>query len=158
VTPRRAPRASKSRQRGSSAVELALVSLVAFVPLLFGIVQMGLVFFTLNFATEATRFVARTAVVCDPATSQQAAIKAHIQSQLPLIFRDGSEIQIDYNQPAACLNPGQPCVTVSITPGILVPDIIPFWDHTWTLPTLRTTLTRESLASSIDGSANPVCN
>ena len=95
-------------QRGSAALELALVSLVAFVPLLFGIVQMGLVFFTVNFATEATRYVARTAVVCDKTEAQQERIKAHIKALFPLIFRDGSEIQISYNDPAACINPDSP--------------------------------------------------
>jgi len=150
-------RTRKVRQRGSSALELALVSLVAFVPLLFGIVQMGLVFFTLNFAAEATRRAARTAVVCDVA--DESKIVDRIRSQLPMLLRDGSDIEIAYDQPAACVNPGQPCVvTVTLVPGAQVPNIIPFWDFTWSLPTLRTTLTQESLASSIDGSANPVCD
>ena len=146
-----------AHQRGSTALELALVSLVAFVPLLFGIVQVGLVFFAVNFATEATRYIARTAVVCDTSAAQQGKIKAHIGALLPNIFGEGSGIQIQYNEPAACLNPGQPCVTVSITPDSEVLNFIPFWNHAWPIPTLRTTLTPESFASSIDGSANPVC-
>jgi hypothetical protein len=75
-----------------------------------------------------------------------------------MLLGDGADIDIAYNQPAACLNPDQPCVTVTLVPGAQVPNIIPFWDFTWTLPALRTTLTPESLASSIDGSANPVCD
>jgi|OpeIllAssembly_1097287.scaffolds.fasta_scaffold99407_3 Flp pilus assembly protein TadG len=154
----RGPVHPRSRQRGASALEFALVAMLGFLPLLFGIVQMGLVFFSVNFAAEATRHVARTAVVCGTSPEQQAKIKAHITALLPAVFQDGTAIDIDYNQPAACTNPGQPCVTVTVAPGIQVPNVIPFWGFSWPLPTLRTTLTPESLASSIDGSANPVCN
>ena len=119
---------------------------------------MGLVFFAVNFATEATRYVARTAVVCDATEAQQARTKAHVMGLLPGVFQDGSEITISYGDPAACLNPGLPCTTVSITPGVQLPNFIPFIDLAWTLPTLRTTLTPESFASAIDGHPNPVCN
>ena len=137
-----------------------LVSIV-FIALLFGIVQMGIVFFTVNFANEATRHVARTAVVCDTAPARQAAIKARIVELLPAVFKDGTDIAIDYNSPAACIvnvNSTTPCVTVTITPGVEIPNFIPFWDFSWPvwrLQALRTTLTPESLA---DGTGNPVCN
>jgi Flp pilus assembly protein TadG len=154
-------RPSRVGQKGSSALELALVSLLAFVPLLFGIVQAGLVFFSLNFAGEATRYVARAVVVCDKSSAQQETIKAHVIGLLPMVFNDATEITISYNDPAACivtLNTSTPCVTVTITPGVNVPNFIPFVPIDWKLPTMRTTLTPESFASAIDGSPNPVCN
>lgn len=148
-------------QRGSTALEFALVSLLAFVPLLFGIVELGLVFFALNFAAEATRYVARTAVVCDKSSAQQDAIKAHVVDMLPLVFKDATDITISYNDPAACivtLSTSMPCVTVTVKPGVNVPNFIPIIPAiNWNLPTMRTTLTPESFASAIDGSANPVC-
>jgi Flp pilus assembly protein TadG len=147
-------------QRGSTALEFALVSLFALVPLLFGIVELGLVFFALNFSAEATRYVARTAVVCDQSAEQQAKIKAHVMGLLPLVFQDATDITISYNDPAACiatLNATLPCVTVTVTPGVNVPNFIPFVDIDWQLPAMRTTLTPESSASAIGGSANPVC-
>ena len=158
---RRPLRSNRVVQTGSTALEFALVSLLAFVPLLFGIVQMGLVFFSLNFAEEATRYVARTAVVCDKSSAQQDAITAHIVDLLPMVFKNNTTISISYDDAAACsivtLNTTTPCVTVTITPGVNVPNFIPFVPIDWKLPTLRTTLTPESFASSIGGSANPVC-
>jgi Flp pilus assembly protein TadG len=151
---------SRARQRGSSAVELALIALVALVPLLFGVVQVGLAFFSLNFATEVTRYVARHAVVCDKSGAQQETIKSHVIGLLPMVFRDASTVTIEYGQPAACivaLGVTTPCVTVTVTPGVHVPNFIPFVPVEWNLPPLRTTLTPESFASSIDGTANPVC-
>lgn len=148
------------RQRGSSALEFAFVALLALVPLVFGVVQIGLVFFALNFADEATRYVARAAVVCDKTAEQEAKIKAHVVALLPLVFKDTTDITISYNDPAACLaslTATTPCVTVTVTPGVNVPNFIPFVDVDWQLPTLRTTLTPESFASAIDGSANPMC-
>jgi Flp pilus assembly protein TadG len=156
----RSPRTIAARQGGSSALEFALVALLAFVPLLFGIVEVGLVFFALNFADEATRYVARAAVVCDKTPAQQATIKAHVVALLPLVFKDNTDITISYDDPHACiatLNATLPCVTVTVTPGVNVPNFIPFVTIDWQLPTLRTTLTPESFASAIDGSANPVC-
>ncbi len=156
----RTARLPARRQRGITALEFALIALLGLLPLLFGVVQIGLVFFALNFADEATRYVARAAVVCDRTAEQEAKIKAHVVALLPMVFRDATDITIDYNDPAACiasLTGTTPCVTVTITPGVAVPNVIPFVDVDWRLPPLRTTLTPESFASAIDGSANPVC-
>ena len=150
------------RQRGaSSGLEFALIAIVGFVPLVFGVVQVGLVFFSLNFAGEVTRHVARAAVVCDKTTAQQNMLKSQIIGLLPMVFRDNTTVTIDYNDPAACiatLNTTVPCVTVTVAPGVSVPNFIPFVPLEWDLPALRTPLTPESFASAIGGAANPACN
>jgi Flp pilus assembly protein TadG len=150
----------RQAQAGVTGLEFALIALVGFVPLVFGVVQVGLAYFAVNFAAEVTRYVARTAVVCDKSAAQQAAIKANIIGFLPMVFTDDTTVSIDYGDPAACivtLSETRPCVTVSITPGVNVPNFIPFVPVDWNLPTLRTTLTPESFASTIKDSDNCVC-
>lgn len=66
------PSTSRSKQRGVSAVEFALV-LVVLLALLFGIVEFGRLFFTINSVQEITRRAAREQVVNRPA--KIAAVK-----------------------------------------------------------------------------------
>ena len=63
---------SKARQRGTTAVEFAIVGLVSFT-ILFGAIEVSRLLFTANMLEEATRRGARMAVVCevdDPAIQQ----------------------------------------------------------------------------------------
>lgn len=55
----------KSPQRGVAAVEFALVIAILLV-LVFGVIEFGRLFFTLNSAQEVTRRAAREQVVLDP--------------------------------------------------------------------------------------------
>ena len=62
----------RARQRGITTVEVAIVGLLAMVTL-FGVLEIGRVFFVLNALQEATRRGARVAAVCqvnDPAIQQ----------------------------------------------------------------------------------------
>ena len=138
-------------QSGVAAVEFALIAGVFFT-LLFGIMEMGRVLFYWNSAAEATRLGARLAVVCDLSDTD---IKLRMQTMLSIV--PTSKINIDY-VPAGCdVNTCQ-SVTVGILSGVSVATFIPYVPLTLTLPPFSTTLPRESMRSSLDGVANPVCN
>ncbi|HWI15336.1 MAG TPA: TadE family protein, partial [Burkholderiales bacterium] len=77
----RAALACGQRQRGGTAVEFAIVSVVFF-SLLIGCMELGRVLFYWNSAAEATRLGARMAVVCD---KNAAAIKQRMREMLNLV-------------------------------------------------------------------------
>lgn len=54
---------NRQRQAGAAAVEFALVALFAFLPLMFGIVELGRFFYVLSTVQEVTRRAAREQVV-----------------------------------------------------------------------------------------------
>lgn len=124
------------KERGAAAVEFALV-LSAFLLLLIGIMEMGLVFYTYNSAVEATRSGARLAVVSpvyDP------AIKDDMRAILPQLT--DTQIDIQYT-PDGCTAGTCEFVTVSINGLTVTPIFIP--GGKLTLPYFSTTLPRESL-------------
>jgi Flp pilus assembly protein TadG len=142
--------ARRSHQRGVAAIEFALVASLFFT-ILIGIMEMGRVFFYWNSAAEATRLGARIAVVCD---LNDAEIKARMQTILSIL--PANKITIGY-EPAGCTVSTCRSVTVSIGSGVSVATVIPFVPLTLTLPPFSTTLPRESMLSTVDGQANPVC-
>jgi Flp pilus assembly protein TadG len=137
------------RQRGATAVEFALVSAVFFT-ILFGIMEMARMLYYWNSAAEATRLGARLAVVCD---LNDADIKAHMQQMLAIAAT--ANISINY-LPASCTVDTCESVTVSLS-NISVTTAIPFVPLTLTVPPFSTTLPRESMRSTVNGQANPVC-
>lgn len=141
-------RAAPTRQRGTAALEFALIS-VAFFSLLIGIMEMGRVMFYWNTAAEATRLGARVAVVCD---IDSPAIKTKMETMLS-ILQDGN-IDVTYSPPgcdvASCTD-----VTVSIV-NVTVDTLIPFVPISIAMPSFATTLPRESL-DSVNGT-NPTCS
>lgn len=136
-------------ERGTAVVEFAIIAGVFFT-LLIGIMEMGRVLFTWNTAVEATRLGARTAVVCD---MNDATIKTKMQSLLPTL--QSSNITINYS-PGGCTASTCETVSVGIT-GLSVPTAIPFVPLTLTLPGFTTTMTRESLQSTFNSVASPIC-
>lgn len=138
-------------QRGVAAIEFALVSTVLFT-LLFGIIEFGRLLFYWNTATEATRLGARVAVVCD---QNAASIKAKMTALFPVI--ESGDIVINY-LPGGCDAATCEQITVSISRTTPIQTFIPFVPLSLTLPSFSTTLPRESMKSSIDSVANPVCN
>lgn len=142
---------NKARQRGSTAVEFALVLLI-FLMFLLAVVDFGRLLFTWNAANEATRAGARYAVVCD-STANQAAVLARMQGMLPQI----QSIQMTW-VPNGCTTSTCEGVTVSIT-GL---------NHSWlspipglasmapiTMPPFSTYLTREVMRQ--DPNSNTIC-
>lgn len=64
----------KSRQKGTTTVEFAIIAVVFFI-VLFGVIEIGRALFVWNTLTEATRRGARVAAVCpvlDPETNTEA--------------------------------------------------------------------------------------
>lgn len=140
-----------SRQRGTTAVEFAIV-VALFLVLLLGMMEMGRVLYYWNAAVEATRLGARVAAVCDV---NDSAIKTRMQNildQLPT-----AQISVVY-APGGCDLNTCTSVTVSVLAGTTVATYIPFVPLALTLPAFSTTLPRESMRSAIDGIANPMCD
>ncbi len=149
MTPRR-----DSRQRGTTAVEFALV-LPLLCLLLFGMVEMGRLLWTWNAAVEATRLGARLAVVCDVDRSLGAPIKTRMRAMLPILAN--SNITIEYMNPVdtvdpSCTNDDCKAARVRLS-GLTYNTIIPFLPLSLTLPPFGTTLRKEFMSSA----SNQVC-
>jgi Flp pilus assembly protein TadG len=78
------------KQTGSVVVEFALV-LIIFLTFLLGILDFARMLWTWNAATEATRWGARTAVVCDKGAT---AVLANMQKFVPQLT--AANVQIDW--------------------------------------------------------------
>lgn len=137
------------QQSGVAAVEFAIVAGVFF-SLLIGVMEMGRVLFYWNTAAEATRLGARIAVVCDVGDS---AIKTKMTALFPMV--PAEKITVAYT-PSGCGVGTCDDVTVSIQ-AIPIATFIPYVPLSLSLPAFATTLPAESLASSVDDVANPVC-
>jgi Flp pilus assembly protein TadG len=140
-------------QCGAAAVEFALVAAVFFT-LLIGIMEMGRMLFYWNTATELTRMGARMAAVCDP---NDPAIAAKIAAFYPLI--PATSVSVSYT-PGGCDVNTCDEVTVSVLPGLVITNFIPFVPasvNSLILPRFSTTIPRESMQSTFDGTASPAC-
>jgi len=143
--------ALKLRQAGATAVEFALVLLI-FLMFLLGLLDFSRMLFTWNAATEATRYGARYAVVCDD-TYNQAAVLARMRGMLPQI----SNVTVTWS-PTNCTAATCEGVTVSIT-GLNYQWISPipgFVSRTIPMPAFSTYLTREIMRQ--DPNSNTICS
>lgn len=140
-----------NNQKGAAAVEFALIAMVFFI-LLIGVVEMGRVLFTWNAATEATRYGARVAAVCD---MNETAIVSRMQRIMPNLA--ASNVTVAY-YPSGCTKSTCQLVKVSLT-NFKVTTHIPVFGTILTVPPFTTTLPRESLESKNSADEeNPVCN
>lgn len=149
----------RGRQGGAAIIEFAIVALLFFT-LLLGIADFGRWLYTLNAASEATRLGARVAVVCD---LNDTAIIDRMRRILPQA--SAAQIQVTYygsnpvspgNWMAGCTEASCAGVTVRLQ-GVTIDSIAWFLPVSLPIPAFVTSLPRESLRSSIDGSNNPVC-
>ncbi len=148
-TPRLFKPAAQRRQRGVTIVEFALVALIFFT-LLIGIMEFGRWLFTLNAASEATRWGARVAVVCD---INDSAIKARMRVMLSGL----KDEQIDVTYPLSdCDTSTSACMVTVALKDVTFTPLIPFMGVAVPVPSFATTLPREYLNSESD--ANPACN
>lgn len=134
------------RQVGVLIVEFALVAIV-FLLVLIGTMEFGRWLFTLNAASEATRWGVRLAVVCDMNDPQ---IKQRMRFILGSVTEE--QIQISYT-PSAC-DTTACMVTVSLNGATFTP-MIPFFGEPLPIPSFTTSLPREALDSA--GGNNEVC-
>jgi len=139
----------KHRQRGSTAVEFALVAAFGgFMVALFAALEVARILFMMNSANEATELGARVAIVCD---KNSGLILERMQDIVPTLTED--DIQVDY-EPAGCVAgdddtlPTCKSVTVSIKPGFKLTATIPFVDFAFDMPAFTTTKPREAMDST----------
>jgi hypothetical protein len=138
-------------QQGITTVEAAIVTLLALISL-FGVLEVGRVFFVFNALEEATRRGARVAAVCqvnDPAIAQIASFNA---SGSPVVGGlTAANIAVDYIDFAGNIV-GDPIGSfgaieyvrvriVSFTHQLLIPLFV----SSFTTPAFAATLPRESL-------------
>jgi hypothetical protein len=147
-----------ANQQGAAIVEFALV-ITVLLTLLLGIMDFARVLYAWNSATEATRWGARIAVVCDKVSPDQ------VRSKMKIILPElaDANIAINWYNPEgtidnSCDSSNCKGVEVSIT-GLTVQPISPFMGFIMpAIPPLQTYLPRESMqATNAAGDQNPVC-
>lgn len=132
-------------QRGAVIVEFALIAILLFMVLLGG-AEVARTLWVWNAASEATRFGARMAVVCD---MSDAKIKVRMRERLNALA--DTNIVLAY-EPAGCAAATCQSVTVTLT-GYTQQTFIPVTNLQPALPAFRTTLSREYMTSA----NNPAC-
>ncbi|MCQ4299418.1 pilus assembly protein [Pseudomonas songnenensis] len=161
---------SRVRQHGAYTVEFAIVGLLFFV-LLFGVLEMGRLLFTVNALNESARRGARLAAVCniqDPRILRRAIFNDADQSGTsPLIGNlETSHLRLVYlNQDGAQV--ASPADTNGVTgyrairyvqlriEGFPFELLIPTLQLVITLPTFQSTLPRESLGRHPEANVVP---
>ena len=133
-------------QRGAAMVEFALIASI-FLMLALGVMEFGRWMFTLNAASEATRWGARLAAICDV---NDAVIKEKMRSILSGV--DDTQISISY-APANCSAASCRTVEVKLVNVYFTP-LLPFMGIEIPVPPFTTTLTRELMNSA----GNPACS
>ncbi|MEX6502723.1 TadE/TadG family type IV pilus assembly protein [Pseudomonas zhanjiangensis] len=151
---------NRQRMRGIYVVEFAIIGLLLFT-LLFGVLEMGRAYFTINTLDEVVRRGARLAAVCDiqdPDVLRRAIFNdAGVDSSSPLIGNldaaDLTLVYLDVNG-AVVANPND-LVTANGFRAIRYVQLrvenfpfellIPGFRGVFTLPTFRSTIPRESL-------------
>lgn len=140
-------------QRGVAAVEFALIAAVFFTAF-FGCTEMARLLYVFNTTVEATRTGARIAVVCDGDAATLTVIQTRIKALVPLLT--DPEIVVSY-APGGCTNATCTSATVQISSTTPIQTFIPLVPLSLTLPSASTTLPRESMATTLGGSTNPMC-
>ena len=163
---------NKKRMHGTYVVEFAFIGMLVFI-LLFGVVEMGRLYFTVSALDEAARRGARLAAVCnisDPVVLRRAIFNAATDagtSQLitSLATTNLTLTYLDVNG-AVVANPGD---LVSATgfrairyvqlslQGFVFNLFIPGFGVPITLPAFRATLPRESLGRHSDSGEITPC-
>jgi Flp pilus assembly protein TadG len=139
-------------QRGAATVEFSLIAIVTFI-LLFAVLEMGRLLFIWNAASEATRYGARVAAVCN--MNDSSALLSRMQRIMPNLT--SGNLNITY-LPSGCNKSNCLFVRVSIV-SFQVKSHIPVVGTSLNLPPFSTTLPRESLESTNSaGEPNPLCN
>lgn len=143
----------KFRQKGSSLVEFVMVAGVFFL-LLFGIIEVGRLFFTMNTLNELVRRGARIAIVTDPskvADIQASAIFASADGNSTVLSNlSTGDVTVAYLDDTGSPLSGTPAITdigyvqVSIE-SYTHTLLIPFVYQDLSLPRFVTVLPRESL-------------
>ncbi|WP_223484351.1 TadE/TadG family type IV pilus assembly protein [Pseudomonas sp. A-RE-19] len=163
---------NKKRMHGTYIVEFAFVGMLVFI-LLFGVVEMGRLYFTVNALDEAARRGARLAAVCnisDPVVLQRAIFNAAGDSGTSQLITDltTSNLTLTYLDVngAVVANPADTSgvngfrairyVQLSLQ-GFVFNLFIPGFGVPITLPAFKATLPRESLGRHSDSGEITPC-
>lgn len=156
---------NRKRMQGIYVVEFAIIGLLLFV-LLFGVLEMGRLLFTVNALDEVVRRGARLAAVCDIADTEilrKAVLNSDGGNSSPLIANlTTDDLTLVYlNEDGAVVgNPGDLTgangfrairyVQVRVD-NFIFNLLIPGLGGNIALPVFRSTLPRESLGRSLEG-------
>ena len=143
----------RSRQRGTTTVEFAIVGLLVLT-LLFAVIEFGRIVFTLNMLQEGARRAARVAAVC--AVGNPAVANTAVFTDLPGFSTSNVVVEyLDQNgAPTEDFNSIH-YVRVRIV-NYSFPIAIPLINPTFDAPEFSSTLPRESLGVPKFGAA-PAC-
>ncbi|AOY91445.1 pilus assembly protein TadE [Cupriavidus sp. USMAA2-4] len=146
-----------SHQRGATAVEFALVSLIFFSVVL-GILEFGRVLYTWNAVAEATRWGARQAVVCGQGS---ASVLARMQLIVPSLTTSNVSVQwYDGSGAVSTTCDASSCAGVSVSvSGVSLTTISPLQSSgfmTLNVPGFSTYLPREIMGQ--DAGSSSVCS
>ncbi|KAB0508594.1 MULTISPECIES: TadE family protein [Pseudomonas] len=163
---------NKKNMQGLYVVEFAFVGLLMFI-LLFGVVEMGRVYFTVNALDEAARRGARLAAVCnisDPVILRRAIFNAAgdagtsqlitdlTTSNLVLTYLDENGAVVANPSDTSGVNGFRAIRYVQLSLQNFVFNLfIPGFGVPITLPTFRATLPRESLGRHSDSGEITPC-
>ena len=143
----------QQRQEGVAAVEFALIAAIFFTAF-FGATELARLVYVFNTTVEATRAGARIAVVCDNSNATVATIRSRIKTLVPMLT--DPEITVSYLPNNSC-NADCTWATVKIVSTTQIQTFIPLVPLSLTLPSAATTLPRESMATTLGGGTNPMC-
>ena len=163
---------NRKHMRGTYTVEFAIVGLLVFT-LLFGVVEMGRLYFTVNALDEAVRRGTRLAAVCnisDPVVLRRAIFNAAGNAGNSQLIGDLStaKLKLTYLDVNGALV-ANPADTVSANgfrairyvrlslQNFVFKLFIPGFGVPFTLPTFRATLPRESLGRHSDSGEITPC-
>ncbi|MEO4046567.1 TadE/TadG family type IV pilus assembly protein [Pseudomonas sp. CAU 1711] len=158
------------RMRGIYVVEFAIIGLLLFI-LLFGVIEMGRLYFTVNTLSETVRRGARLAAVCDisdPVILRRAIFNAASDSggsdlianletaDLSLIYLDGNGAVVPAPGDTTGPNGFRAIRYVQLRVDNFAFDLlIPVLGTQLTLPSFRATLPRESLGRHAEEGITP---
>jgi len=164
----------KRRMGGVYVVEFAIIGLLLFT-LLFGVLEIGRLYFTVNALDEVVRRGARLAAVCniqDPVILRRAIFNSATDSGVSSLIGslETGHLTLDYldQNGVKVANPGDTgfssirYVRLSVNDP-LNPDkftfnlLIPGFDGVFTLPTFRSTIPRESLGRHAESTEITPC-
>lgn len=155
------------RMRGVYVVEFAIIGLMLFI-LLFGVLEMGRLYFTVNTLNEVVRRGARLAVVCN-ISDQQVILQRAIfdtaagdgasdllrglkSSHVTLTYLDENGALVGNPADEAGVNGFRAIRYVHLeVANFTFKLLIPTLGKTITLPVFKATLPRESLGRSVEG-------
>jgi len=163
---------NRKHMRGTYTVEFAIVGLLVFT-LLFGVVEMGRLYFTVNALDEAVRRGTRLAAVCnisDPVVLRRAIFNAATDAgtsqlignlattHLTLTYLDVDGAQVANPADLVSANGFRAIRYVRLSLQNFVFNLfIPGFGVPFTLPTFRATLPRESLGRHSDSGEITPC-